>query len=136
MVTMTDTGLADIIHARYPDALWGEDRFGNTIVVVDDQPYYLNRPGVDAVDITRYGPSTLLRGRMMAGAINWGGVTPAQVGLKALGAAGADLWTGDVLDILSRGFGSEVPVGSVQFDPEESFLKNLLKMSWRNLFRF
>lgn len=131
MVTMTDTGLADIIHARYPDALWGEDRFGNTIVVVDDQPYYLNRPGIDAVDITRYGPSSLLQGVAARYGMNWGGVTPPEIVARTSGAAMGAISARGALDEVSRWFGSDVPVGYEQENYAQDFLKNLGKLAWK-----
>jgi len=60
-----DAGKIDIIRKSDPEAKFGQDSFGNAIVVTGGKSYYLNRPGVsqsDVLEVVADAPFMLLGG--------------------------------------------------------------------------
>jgi len=50
--------ITDIIKKNAPNAKFTTDRFGNPMAELEGQKYYLDRPGVSSLDVTRAGTKT------------------------------------------------------------------------------
>lgn len=106
VLNQTDEGLFESVKAIYPDARLLRDDRNNPYVVVNGKAFYLNPPGTDAVDIARYGPSTLAG--VLAGAGVGSAVPRLLPRMLAVGATEAGLSAG--LDAGAQGLGSKQPV--------------------------
>lgn len=125
VLNQTDEGLWDSIRAIYPDAELYHDTIPNPdfpddptkathnpIVVVNGQGFYLNRPGVDATDVARYGPSAIA-GIGIGGAA--GGVARGLLPRMALVGAG-EAGLSAALDKSAQWTGSEQPISGERME--------------------
>jgi hypothetical protein len=111
----TPEGAANIIRETIPDARFSFDKFGNPLVIVPDeqgneQAYHLDKPGINALDVSRFVTKAVPAGAAAAAA---GALAPASaVGLPiAAGVQGLVGGGTSILeDVASRALGSEEEV--------------------------
>lgn len=104
--TADDAGFLDILKKNYPGAAFAQDKFGNPIMSIQGQNFYVNRPGLDSGDILRLGPQVAAGvgvGRLVGGAV--GSLLPR---MAAVGSAEAGLSVGS--DVVAQQAGSEQPI--------------------------
>jgi hypothetical protein len=111
----TPEGAANIISKTIPSARFSHDKHGNPLVIVpdeegNDQAYHLDKPGLNALDVSRFGMKAVPAG---AAAVAAGALAPASaVGLPA--AALVQGLTGGATsvaeDVISGALGSEEEV--------------------------
>ncbi|NIA67913.1 hypothetical protein HBA54_04845 [Pelagibius litoralis] len=98
-------GQINIIREQFPEARFSEDRFGNPIVRIGDERFYVNRSGFSGQDAR----GLIAEGGILAGTMNpaarAGGVVAGGIG--RLTGAGAGGFAGSVVqDLAARGAGS------------------------------
>ena len=100
--TLDESRIADVIKAARPDVKISSDKFGNTIVNLEGQGYYINPPGFDfKTDVPQFAAQTIqflpsakfaagaktIAGRVARGFIGGAGTSAVQdAAVQALGA--------------------------------------------------
>ena len=102
--------VTDIIKNNVPNARFTTDKYGNPMTELEGQKYYLDRPGLNTLDVTRAGTKTLAALPLAAAA---GALAPVEtVGLPlALGAQALAAGTSSAgEDLATIAAGSKQPI--------------------------